>query len=136
MVQHQETRIDDLKDRRCPFCNVASESVILENDAALAIWDKHPVTDGHALVIPKRHVNSVYDLPAAEQAKLWELVGVMRKYLSSSGADSFNIGLNDGKAAGQTVDHAHIHVIPRRIGDCPDPSGGIRLIFPDKARYW
>lgn len=122
---------------KCPFCRVDLKHVLLSNEVAYSIRDKFPVSPGHTLVIPRSHVASVYDLSSREQCALWELTRAVREALRSTlGIDGFNIGLNDGLAAGQTIEHAHIHVIPRRSGDCSDPRGGIRFIFPGKARYW
>jgi diadenosine tetraphosphate (Ap4A) HIT family hydrolase len=104
---------------------------------ALAFWDAYPVTDGHALISPRRHVASIYQFSAEDQFALWALVGEVRTLLLRRYApDGFNIAVNDGIAAGQTIAHAHIHVIPRRTGDVPDPRGGVRNIIPSKARYW
>jgi diadenosine tetraphosphate (Ap4A) HIT family hydrolase len=127
----------DVDGYRCPFCDVEKSRITLENDSAVAIPDSFPVAEGHVLVVPKRHVASVFDLPDEEQAALWRLVAVARAKLASDlKPDGFNVGLNDGLAAGQTVLHAHVHVIPRRAGDVPDPRGGVRWIMPAKARYW
>jgi diadenosine tetraphosphate (Ap4A) HIT family hydrolase len=121
----------------CPFCNLPPERVFLESKTTLAFFDGYPVTEGHALLIPKRHVASIFELPPEELAALWAQVAVVRKLLKERyDPDAFNIGVNDGAAAGQTVPHAHIHVIPRCNGDAPDPRGGIRWIMPDKAKYW
>jgi diadenosine tetraphosphate (Ap4A) HIT family hydrolase len=121
----------------CPFCVLPKERVLLETETTLAFFDGYPVTEGHALVIPKRHMASVFDLPSDELAALWTQVSVVRKLLAENyGPDAFNIGVNDGAAAGQTVPHAHIHVIPRRNGDVVDPRGGVRWIIPEKAKYW
>lgn len=121
----------------CPFCNLAKERVFLETETTLAVLDAFPVTEGHALVIPKRHVASIFELPPQELAALWAQVAPVRKQLAKKySPDAFNIGVNDGPAAGQTVPHAHIHVIPRRKGDAPAPRGGIRWIIPGKAKYW
>jgi len=103
----------------------------------LAFYDAFPVSEGHALVIPKRHVASIFELPLEELVTLWSQVTTVRSALTDKfRPDGFNIGVNDGFAAGQTVPHAHIHVIPRRKGDAADPRGGIRWVFPDKAKYW
>ena len=121
----------------CPFCAPASSRIYLENDAALAIPDAFPVAEGHTLVVPRQHVASLFDLPAEEQAAVWKLVAQVRtKLWCDLNPDGFNIGVNDGTAAGQTVPDAHVHVIPRRKGDSPDPRGGIRWIVPEKANYW
>ncbi|MFQ5690589.1 MAG: HIT family protein [Gemmatimonadota bacterium] len=121
----------------CPFCDVAPERVLLETEVGLAIRDLYPVAPGHTLVIPGRHVSSIYDLPEDEQAEIWALGRAARDYLIERyHPGGFTIGLNEGLAAGQSVPHGQIHIIPRHIGDVPDPTGGIRAIFPDKARYW
>jgi diadenosine tetraphosphate (Ap4A) HIT family hydrolase len=121
----------------CPFCHLQEPRIQLENYFAAAILDAFPVSKGHTLVVPKRHVSSLFELPEEELAAVWQLVAVVRKkLLAELRPDGFNIGINDGTAAGQTVMHAHIHVIPRRKGDVADPRGGIRWIIADKARYW
>jgi diadenosine tetraphosphate (Ap4A) HIT family hydrolase len=121
----------------CPFCQVDPNRILHSNEVAYSILDAFPVSPEHTLVVPRAHVRSIYDLSSAEQHALWELTRAVREALRSTpGIDGFNIGLNDGPAAGQTIEHAHIHVIPRRSGDCSDPRGGIRLIFPGKAHYW
>src|SRR5262245_56389373 len=117
----------------CPFCHLEKSRIRLENGFAVAFLDAFPLTEGHTLVIPKRHVASVFDLSEEEQAALWQLVALIRdKLLDELKPDGFNVGLNDGPAAGQTVMHAHVHVIPRRKGDVADPRGGIRWILPGK----
>ena len=122
---------------KCPFCEPDADRVWLENDIGIVLWDAFPVTEGHTLVVPRQHVASIYELPAEEQAALWTLVAEARSRLNEDLApDGFNIGLNDGEAAGQTILHAHIHIIPRRDGDVNDPRGGVRWIIPEKARYW
>jgi diadenosine tetraphosphate (Ap4A) HIT family hydrolase len=120
-----------------PFHPIPADSLIAESDHALAFLDAYPVSEGHTLVIPKRIVPSLFDLPPDEQDAVWLLVATVRQILQKRFLpDGFNVGLNDGAAAGQTVPHAHVHLIPRYNGDTPDPRGGIRWIFPDKARYW
>src|SRR5262245_13547197 len=121
----------------CPFCDLDRSRIYLANDVAVAFADAYPVSDGHTLVVPKLHVASLFDLPEPDQVELWKLVALVRsKLLSELNPDGFNIGVNDGLAAGQTIMHAHVHVIPRRKGDVADPRGGIRWILPDRARYW
>jgi diadenosine tetraphosphate (Ap4A) HIT family hydrolase len=121
----------------CPFCNHAPASLWLESPTALALWDGFPISEGHTLVVPRLHVASLFDLPASELASMWEFVARVRAELTTRlGVEAFNIGLNDGRAAGQTVMHAHIHVVPRRDGDVPDPRGGVRWVIPEKANYW
>ncbi|MHB1035024.1 MAG: HIT family protein [Pirellulales bacterium] len=121
----------------CPFCNLDPPRVLLENEFGIAISDGFPVSNGHTLVVPRRHLTSLFDLPAEDQSALWRLVAEVRAKLQAEfHPEAFNIGINDGQAAGQTVAHAHIHVIPRYSGDVADPRGGIRWAVPNKARYW
>jgi diadenosine tetraphosphate (Ap4A) HIT family hydrolase len=122
---------------QCPFCTLDSSRIIASNDHAVAIRDGFPVSEGHTLIIPKRHIASLFEATAEEQAALLELLGLARQKLQEElKPDGFNIGINDGATAGQTVMHLHIHLIPRYAGDQPDPRGGVRWIFPDKAAYW
>lgn len=121
----------------CPFCKLDAARIYLENDTAIALPDAFPVALGHTLVVPKLHVASLFELSDEEQAAIWRLVAAVRaKLVNDLNPDGFNIGINDGAAAGQTVMHAHIHIIPRRKGDSADPRGGIRWIKPEKAKYW
>ncbi len=121
----------------CPFCSIAPERVWIETAHAVAFPDAFPVADGHMLVVPRKHVFTIYELTIPEQRAIWELVGEVRqRLLAGLKPDGFNIGFNDGLAAGQTVEHAHVHIIPRREGDVPDPRGGIRWIIADNAPYW
>ena len=120
-----------------PFHPVSAEDRLLNGDLAVAFLDKSPVSPGHTLVVPKRIVASLFELPAEERRAVWETVDRARRTLIDSHApDGFNIGLNDGEAAGQTIPHVHVHVIPRYRGDCEDPRGGVRWILPEKAKYW
>jgi diadenosine tetraphosphate (Ap4A) HIT family hydrolase len=121
----------------CPFCPMETNRIRVESEFAVAFLDGFPLTEGHTLVIPKRHVASLFELSDEEQAAVWTLVAQVRASLVAElRPDGFNVGLNDGTSAGQTVMHAHVHVIPRRNGDVTDPRGGVRWIIPDKARYW
>ena len=121
----------------CPFCAMEPSRAWLETEYAIALPDAYPVADGHTLVVPRKHVRTIYELTRPEQNELWDLVVRVREHLiTTSKPDGFNIGLNDGVAAGQTVEHAHIHVIPRRRGDVNEPRGGIRWVIADKVRYW
>ena len=121
----------------CPFCSITPGRKSVENEHAIAIGDAYPVTDGHTLVIPRQHVSSIYQLNATQQTALWDLVAEVRQsILAKLKPDGFNIGVNDGLAAGQTVEHAHVHIIPRYTGDVPDARGGIRWIFSENAKYW
>jgi diadenosine tetraphosphate (Ap4A) HIT family hydrolase len=123
--------------RSCPFCQVEPARLVSACEAAIAIKDSYPITEGHTLVLPRSHVKSIFDLSSLEQGALWAFVAEIRLSLARKmSVDAFNIGINDGTAAGQTIEHAHIHLIPRRKGDVIDPRGGIRHIIPTKARYW
>jgi diadenosine tetraphosphate (Ap4A) HIT family hydrolase len=122
---------------RCPFCHPEASRVIWEGELARALWDAFPLSEGHALVVPKRHVASWFEATAAEQAEM--LAGLERArlaVLARCAPDGFNIGVNDGAAAGQTVPHLHAHLVPRFHGDVADPRGGVRWVLPARARYW
>jgi len=120
-----------------PFGNIDEKRVLWSSDDALAFLDGFPVAEGHTLLVPRRVVASLEELTAEEDAELWQAVRIVRGLLQERyNPDGFNIGINEGAAAGQTIAHAHIHIIPRYKGDRPDPRGGIRWIFPEKARYW
>lgn len=112
-----------------------SNALLFETPLAHARLDGYPVTPGHALVIPKRHVVSFVELTAPEVLDVRDLIADV---CQASDADDFTIGINDGRAAGRTVDHLHVHVIPRRQGDVPDPRGGVRrVVIPDvEADPW
>lgn len=121
----------------CPFCTLPEERIVASNELAVVIRDGFPVSRGHSLVIPRRHVASWFDVTAEERDALLGLLADARRRVDSElGPDGYNIGINDGPAAGQTVRHLHIHLIPRYAGDTDDPRGGVRWVFPHKARYW
>lgn len=98
--------------------------------------DKFPSAEGHTLVVPRRHVARVLDLTDEEYAALWELVRGELRRLEANAPDGYTIGINDGLAAGQTIAHLHVHLIPRHDGDTPEPKGGIRWVLPGTADYW
>jgi diadenosine tetraphosphate (Ap4A) HIT family hydrolase len=111
--------------------------MVLRNRFCYARYDRYPVGEGHLLIIPFRHESSFLSLTTEEQAAALELIFWARVKLDSEfHPDGYNIGINVGEAAGQTVMHAHIHVIPRYAGDVPDPRGGVRFVIPQKAKYW
>jgi diadenosine tetraphosphate (Ap4A) HIT family hydrolase len=122
----------------CPFCaRISGGEATYEHRSVVAFPDAFPLTKGHTLVVPLRHVESYVDLEETETADMWKLARVVcDDIIEAQGADGFNIGLNVGEAAGQTIPHVHLHVIPRFHGDTDDPRGGIRWIVPSKARYW
>lgn len=122
---------------KCPFCGLGPEVIVLEDELGIALRDRYPVANGHTLVVPRRHVESVFALSDEEIGALWRLVSRVRAALQQElGTTAFTIGVNDGDAAGQTVPHGHIHVIPRSSGDVQDPRGGIRWVIPRLAPYW
>lgn len=121
----------------CAFCTLPGERIQAENDHAVWILDGFPISPGHSLVIPKRHVASFFDVTEVERLALLSLLDKARAELNRQHApNGFNIGINDGVAAGQTVLHLHIHLIPRYTGDRADPRGGVRWLMPEKADYW
>ena len=109
----------------------------MSNDLALAIRDGFPVSPGHTLIIPKRHIATFFDSTAAERLAIFDLMDEAKLELDAEfQPTAYNIGVNDGATAGQTIPHLHIHLIPRYSGDSVDPRGGVRWIFPEKAKYW
>ena len=120
----------------CPFCN-NNDKKLFETKNAFVISDKYPVTKYHSLIIPKRHVESFFELTPEEYADCFVLIKTSKKTLSEldKTISGFNIGVNDGTDAGQTITHCHIHLIPRRKGDVDNPLGGIRHIIPEKGFY-
>ena len=123
--------------RQCPFCAISQDRVLFDTENVLAVWDNYPVSPGHALLIPKRHVPAWFDATEEEQKELVHAIGNTRLLIEDAHSpDGYNIGINSGAAAGQTVPHLHIHVIPRYAGDVEDPRGGVRWVLPEKAAYW
>ena len=125
----------------CPFCEISncdvSKRIITKNDMAFVIRDGFPVSEGHTLIIPKRHVASFFEITNEERQALLDLLDQAKKDLDHKlKPAAYNVGINDGIAAGQTVHHLHIHLIPRYEGDVEDPRGGIRWIISEKADYW
>jgi diadenosine tetraphosphate (Ap4A) HIT family hydrolase len=121
----------------CPFCTLPPERIVARNTFGGVLRDLYPVSPGHTLVIPWRHVGSFFDLTTEERAGLMELLEAAKAALDvEHRPDAYNLGLNDGPAAGQTVPHCHLHLIPRYAGDQDDPRGGVRWVIPGKAKYW
>lgn len=115
--------------KACIFCQ--PQPYVLENDRAAAFYDIHPVSRGHLLIIPKTHYPTYFDVPAADREAMLALLTEAKALLDSQlQPDGYNIGINVGATAGQTVMHCHIHLIPRYHGDTPDPRGGIRKMLP------
>lgn len=120
-----------------PFLARPSSEHVAGNDLAFAIRDGFPVSPGHTLVVTRRLVATWFDATPEEQAAVMALVSEVKRQLDERHRpDGYNVGFNAGDAAGQTVPHLHVHVIPRYRGDRPDPRGGVRWILPDKADYW
>jgi diadenosine tetraphosphate (Ap4A) HIT family hydrolase len=121
----------------CPFCTLPASRIVAESELGVVVKDAFPISPGHTLIIPRRHVGSFFDLTADERSSLLELLSSAKTGLESEfHPDGYNIGINDGPAAGQTVAHVHLHLIPRYAGDSPDPRGGVRWVLPEKADYW
>lgn len=121
----------------CPFCHLPAERIAGGNEFGLIVRDAYPVSPGHTLIIPKRHIGSFFELTTEERNALMALLDQARTEMQASHQpQGYNIGINDGPAAGQTVPHLHIHLIPRYQDDLPDPRGGVRWVIPEKARYW
>ena len=121
----------------CPFCNLPAERILAANEHGVVIRDAYPVSPGHSLIISRRHTGSFFDLSAAARAGLMALLEAEKIQLDEEyQPDAYNIGINDGASAGQTVPHVHIHLIPRYAGDAEDPRGGVRWVLPDQAKYW
>lgn len=120
----------------CIFCKLANESNLIENESFYGCYDKSPVTEGHLLIIPKRHVETLFDLTETERSALYSLIEQGNKLLTELfRPDGFNFGINQGETAGQTIPHLHLHVIPRYAGDMADPEGGVRGVIPEKQKY-
>ncbi len=122
----------------CPFCiAIEKKTTVLSNRYAVVIRDNYPVTDGHSLIVPLRHTPLVFDLTQEERKAIWKLLEEMRKKILAEdlSVTGFNIGVNAGTSAGQTINHCHIHLIPRRDGDTEDATGGVRGVMPGKRKY-
>lgn len=121
----------------CPFCTVNETSMVTTNDLAYVIHDHFPVTHLHSLLIPRRHVATYFELYSSERRALDRLLDQSRDALLAQDGSitGFNVGFNAGRAAGQTVDHCHLHLIPRRQGDATNPAGGVRGVIPEKQKY-
>lgn len=131
------TRPIPVAEQCCPFCGDLGDRIEAVVGSTFAIRDGYPVTPGHFLILPKRHVADYFDLTDRERRDTDRLLRRVRDLLLAEDPtiEGFNIGVNCGIAAGQTVSHAHIHLIPRRSGDVPDPRGGVRGVIADRMRY-
>jgi diadenosine tetraphosphate (Ap4A) HIT family hydrolase len=121
----------------CPFCDPDPDQILYEDRNVIALWDRYPVSPGHALLVPRRHVAGWFEASPAEQLALVAALPVVREEIKSAHKpNGWNIGINVGEAAGQTVFHLHVHLIPRYEGDQEDPRGGVRGVLPETAKYW
>ena len=125
------------REKACLFCEIPTDRIIAENSLAYAIYDGYPVTEYHTLVIPKRHIATYFDLYQPELNACNQLLESMKEKIldQDESVTAFNIGINNGEDAGQTIYHCHIHLIPRRKGDVESPRGGVRGVIPDKQSY-
>ena len=123
--------------KNCPFCVIEnSREIIAKSELSLAFYDGFPVSPGHALIIPKRHVSSFFDLSEKERMDMLRLSDQVKKILDSKfHPNGYNIGVNVGESAGQSVFHVHMHIIPRYTGDVENPKGGVRGVIPSKQSY-
>ena len=123
---------------RCPFCRRVEEGRFTDQvGQVVAFPDEFPLTPGHLLVVPRAHQADFFELDETVQSDVWRLLAQLRRSTQESLApDGYNVGINVGDAAGQTVGHAHVHLIPRYAGDVSDPRGGVRWVVPDNAAYW
>lgn len=121
----------------CPFCHRDPARVLEEDELSVIYQDGFPISPGHTLIIPKRHVATLFEATEAEQQALLKALNRAKAILDETHhPDGYNIGINHGAAGGQTVFHLHIHLIPRYQGDREDPRGGVRWVLPEQARYW
>jgi len=125
------------KKKGCLFCGIQQKEIITENELAIAMPDRYPVSKYHALVLPKRHVEDYFDLTKDELIACNILLRYIRDDIlkDDPSVEGFNIGVNSGAVAGQSVFHCHFHLIPRRTGDVDDPRGGVRGVIPSRKTY-
>jgi ATP adenylyltransferase len=125
------------RDKDCAFCQISKTRKIEENELAYAILDGFPVTPYHTLIIPKRHVSTYFEITRSESNACHSLINKAKRFIEKEDSEvsGFNIGINNGESAGQTILHCHIHLIPRRKNDVEKPRGGIRNIIPGKGDY-
>ena len=121
----------------CLFCNIKESDLVKENDLAYASCDSYPVSEGHCLIIPKRHVKDYFDLSNDEIIACNDLIKKIKNEIikKDNSVKGFNVGSNAGKISGQSILHCHIHLIPRRAGDVENPQGGVRSVIPSKQHY-
>jgi len=121
----------------CIFCELPAERIHFESELWVVVRDGFPVSPGHTLIIPKRHVSDYFEINEDEHRALQSVITIAKDDLDKElNPDGYNIGINCGEVAGQTVFHLHIHLIPRFKGDRDNPKGGVRWVLPEKADYW
>lgn len=122
----------------CPFCwgNLKNRSIEIY-DSVFAIYDENPVAEGHLLILTKRHIENYFGMTVKERMDCDDMIQILSKKIFNDdrAVTGFNIGINCGESAGQTIFHAHFHLIPRREGDTPNPRSGARAVIPDKMRH-
>lgn len=128
------------EDAGCPLCSkrdiVMEDGIAVENELAYVLNDNSPVSPGHCLIVPRQHIAEYFNATRNEKAAIWELVDKMKAIIDKKHSpDGYNVGVNIGKAAGQSVPHIHIHMIPRYTGDMENPKGGVRGVIPNKQKY-
>ena len=139
MAEQKSHQTTDLLLQLPAFGEIESACVLAQDDLFAVVQDKYPVAPGHTLIIPRRPVSRFQELDAAEKTRLMMWVDWTQQHLQATlvpAPDGFNLGVNDGRAAGQTMPQFHFHVIPRHAGDVADPRGGVRRVIPAKAPYW
>ncbi len=120
----------------CPFCDPPAERTFFRGELVIGVWDAYPVSPGHTLLLPRRHVATFFEASRDEQSALLAALDAARTIIDERHRpDGYNIGINHGAAAGQTIFHLHVHLIPRYSGDVTDPRGGVRFVIPNKANY-
>ena len=121
----------------CLFCSTKKDDIIEENQFAYATFDSYPVSNHHSLIIPKRHVKEYFELSEEELTGCNQLIKKVKIKVENNDKSikGFNIGINSGKEAGQSIMHCHIHLIPRRKGDVQNPQGGVRCVIPSMQHY-
>lgn len=121
----------------CPFCSISNDiKIIYETTNTLSFYDIYPVSNGHTLIIPKQHIENYFTIEEKLQMELWQSVNKVKKILDNLyKPQGYNTGINIGKAAGQSIFHTHIHLIPRYQNDCQNPLGGVRGVIAEKQKY-
>ena len=121
----------------CLFCTTKKEDIIKENEFAYATFDSYPISSKHCLIVPKRHIKDYFELNENEVTGCDQLIKIIKNQIEKDDktVKGFNIGINSGKVAGQSIMHCHIHLIPRREGDVENPQGGVRGVIPSKQHY-